>query len=147
MPGSTRGAGPPGSPRAFFYLSAPVVAAVLAEARRLSGDGCLIGADVFGSGLLTLPAMRRSLSTRSGRGLPPPFVSDDPAGLFKAAGWPSVQLAFPGQLGIAYGRPFDRSGPRPELRKAGRQSYLVVARTGGRAATPVVAMIAERGSD
>ena len=98
----------------LFYLSAPVVAAVLAEARRLSGDGSVIGADVFGSGLLTLPAMRRSLSTRSGRGLPPPFVSDDPAWLFKAAGWPSVQLTFPGQLGIAY-RPAvrsDRSAPR-----------------------------------
>ncbi len=113
----------------LFYLTAPVVAKILGEARRLSGGGSLFGADVFGSGLLTLPAMQRSLSTRSARGLPRPFVSDDPAGLFRAAGWPSVQLTFPGQLSIAYGRPIDRAGLRPEALERTMQAYLVVARS------------------
>jgi methyltransferase (TIGR00027 family) len=112
----------------LFYLSSPVVARVLAEARRLSGGGSLIGADVMGSGLLTLPSMRPSLSTRTELGLPPPFTTDDPAALFRAAGWPLVQLAFPGQLGAAYGRPFHRADQGPEPPDPTMQSYLVVGR-------------------
>lgn len=113
----------------LFYLSPPVVAAVLREARRLSGNGSLIGADVFGSGLLDLPSMQPSMSTRVGGGLPPPFTTDDPAGLFSAAGWPNVQLALPGQLGMAYGRPFHRAGLGSGPRDPRMQAYLVVARS------------------
>lgn len=115
----------------LFYLSAAAVANLLGEARRLSGVGSLIGADVFGSGLLTLPAVGRSVSARAGRGLPPPFTTDDPAATFKAAGWSSVGLEYPGRLGVIYGRPFDQSAerltPDPTM-----QSYLVVARHEGR---------------
>lgn len=111
----------------FFYLSAEVDSSLLVEARRISGGDSLIGADVFGSGLLAMPAMHQSLSTRAERGLPPPFTTDDPVAIFKAAGWPSVRLAFPGRLGVIYGRPFDRASQRPTSPDPTMQSYLVVA--------------------
>jgi methyltransferase (TIGR00027 family) len=111
----------------LFYLSAEAVWHVLAEARRLSGDGSLVGADVFGSGLLSLPAMQNSLAMRAERGLPPPFTTDDPVATFGAAGWPNVRLAFPGQLGAIYGRPTARTTRGPGPLDPTMQTYLVVA--------------------
>jgi methyltransferase (TIGR00027 family) len=115
----------------LFYLSGRAVRDLLAETRRLSGVGSLMAADVFGSGLLTLPSMRPNLATRAARGLPPPFTTDDPLATFRDAGWPSVQLAIPGQLGLTYGRQIgqaDRSSAAPDRTM---QSYLVVARSEG----------------
>ncbi|MGO9207280.1 MAG: SAM-dependent methyltransferase, partial [Candidatus Limnocylindrales bacterium] len=72
----------------LFYLSGKAVQDLLTETRRLSGVGSLMGADVFGSGLLTLPSLQPNLATRAERGLPPPFTTDDPLATFRDAGWP-----------------------------------------------------------
>jgi len=115
----------------LFYLPSEVVQGVLAATRRLSGVGAIFMADVFGSGLLTVPAMRPYLAARAERLLPPPFTADDPVATFKAAGWPSVHLGSPGQLGVAYGRPIDHARHRRAFPDPTMQSYLVVARAAG----------------
>lgn len=112
----------------FFYLTGAAVQSVLAESRRLADDGSLVAADVFGSGLLTLPALQPALAARTQRGLPPPFATDDPIALFNAAGWPSVELAFPGQPATTYGRSLDYGRDRPFAPDPTMRSYLVVAR-------------------
>jgi len=115
----------------LFYLSAKVVRDLLTETRRLSGVGSVVAADVFGSGLLTLPSMQPYLATQAERGLSPPFTTDDPAATFRSAGWPSVELAFPGQVGRTYGRPIEQASKRPVTPDRTRQSYLVIARSEG----------------
>jgi methyltransferase (TIGR00027 family) len=116
----------------LFYLPEDAARDVLAEARRLAGDGSLVATDMFGSGLLALPAMKPSLAARAKRGLPPPFTTDDPVATFKAAGWPSVELVFPGPLGVIFGRPIERAWHEHVAPDPTMQTYLVVARTDGR---------------
>jgi len=115
----------------FFYLSAEAVRLLLFETRRLAGGGSLIGADVFGSGLLTLPQMQPYLAARAERRLPPPFTADDSVATLHDAGWPSVQLTLPGHLGLTYGRPIGQASRPSSAPDRTMQSYLVVARSEG----------------
>ena len=116
----------------LFYLGPDVVAAMLAEARRLSGPGSLFAADVSGTGLVRAAGMAAYLLARSSRKLPPPFATDDPAGLFRGAGWPQVDLFEPGPLARQYGRPMRVSGTRSRLGASDptMRTYFVVARSG-----------------
>ena len=115
----------------LFYLSEAAVHGIAAEAGRLSGAGSLIAADVFGSGLLTLPSMQPAISARAQRGQPPPFTTDDPVGTFKRTGWSAVELTSPGRLAVDYGRPIRSPAPDSAQPGSTTQTYLVVARTGG----------------
>jgi methyltransferase (TIGR00027 family) len=115
----------------LFYLAAQTVRGVLTETSRLAGHGSLVAADVFGSGLLSLPAMKAYLDGRVQRGLEPPFVTDDPVATFKTAGWASVGFALPGQLGATYGRPVRLAKHGPAAPDPTMQAYLVVARANG----------------
>ncbi len=115
----------------LFYLSGRAVRDLLTETRRLSGVGSVVGADVFGSGLLAVPSMQPYLAARAESGLPPPFTTDDPLATFRDAGWPSVELAFPGQLSRTYGRPIEQASQRLAAFDRTMQSYLVVARSEG----------------
>jgi hypothetical protein len=104
---------------------------VVAEACRFSGAGSLFIADVSGTGLHRLPMMQAYLEPRSSRGLPPPFATDDPAGLLTVAGWTSVELFAPWRLAATYRRPFGRIAPDPSMSDASMQSYFVLTRLGG----------------
>lgn len=113
----------------LYYLSPDRVGRLLATARTLSGPGSLFGADTSGSGLLALPVMQSTLRARAAQGLPPPFTTDDPRGLFVLAGWPSVEFADLAQLAITYGRPLETPvwARDPALSRTLR-THLAVAR-------------------
>jgi methyltransferase (TIGR00027 family) len=115
----------------LFYLPTEAGRHLLSETRRLAGTGSLMAADMFGSGLLSLPSMQSYLASRAERGLPPPFTTDDPLATLRSAGWPSVELALPGQLGRTCGRPIGQASQRPIAHDPTMQSYLVVARSEG----------------
>ena len=95
----------------FFYLTPPTVARLPRATAALSGAGSAIAADVSGTGLLRLPGMARHLGALEARGAPAPFRTDDPAALFRSAGWGDVELAEPAPLAAGYGRP---PSPAPE---------------------------------
>ena len=115
----------------LFYLSTQVAGAVLAEVCRLSSLGSVILADVSGTGLHRLPLMLPYLASRSRQGLPPPFATDDPAGLLAQAGWTSVTLFEPWRLAISYGRPLGPTAADPATPDPSMQSHFVLARLGG----------------
>lgn len=115
----------------LFYLSTEVVDTVLGEACRLSGPRSLILVDVTGTGLHRLPMMQPYLASRSRQGLPPPFATDDPAGLFAQAGWTSVALFEPWRLAISYGRPLGSAAAGPWTPDPSMQSHFILARLGG----------------
>ncbi len=77
----------------LYYLSEPSVRALLCDAASLSTRGSRFLADVFGTGLRGLPATRTSA-----------FCTDDPAGLFTAAGWTPSRVSWPGAPVASYGR-------------------------------------------
>lgn len=112
----------------LFYLPPSAVAELLRTARRLSGAGSLFAADIFGSGLHRLAGMRPYLEGLSERGLPPPFVTDDPVALFADAGWTSVEVADPGQLARTYGRSSGATVAPVDLADPSMRTHLVVAR-------------------
>lgn len=111
----------------LFYLPVTRVLALLRAAARLSGPRSLFVADVFGSGLLRLPSMGGYLEARSSAGLPPPFTTDDPVGLFRDGGWPEVELTEPQLLARRSGRSVRVAGPVPADDPTMR-TFLVVAR-------------------
>jgi methyltransferase (TIGR00027 family) len=115
----------------LFYLSMEVAGAVLGEACRLSGPRSLILVDVTGTGLHRLPMMQPYLASRSRQGLPPPFATDDRAGLFAQAGWTSVALFEPWRLAISYGRPLGSAAAGPWTPDPSMQSHFILARLGG----------------
>ena len=117
-----------------FYLSGDAVRDLMSETRRLAGGGSLIAADVFGSGLLSLPGMRTYLAGRAERGLPPPFTTDNPVETLHDAGWPSVELALPGPLGRTYSPAIEHAKQRTAAPDPTMRSYLVVARAVAEAA-------------
>jgi len=86
--------------------------------------------DVTGTGLHRLPMMQPYLASRSRQGLPPPFATDDPAGLFAQAGWTSVALFEPWRLAISYGHPLG-SAAGPSTPDPSMQSHFILARLGG----------------
>jgi methyltransferase (TIGR00027 family) len=88
----------------LFYLSEDAVRALLREAARLSAGGGLLAADVFGTGVRAQPAMASHLAWRERAGLPPPFATDDPAGLLAACGWRLARITGPGAPDASFGR-------------------------------------------
>lgn len=88
----------------FFYLSAHAVGELLRQTAELSAPGSVFAADIFGTGLLSLPGMTESMRLRAEQGLPPPFCTDRPTDLFTAAGWQPPMLVSPGMPPAGYGR-------------------------------------------
>ncbi|HEY0119683.1 MAG TPA: SAM-dependent methyltransferase [Cellulomonas sp.] len=110
----------------LFYLSGEQVHALLADAAALSSEGSVLGADVFGTGLLRRAPMRPLVEHRTRTGTPLPFCTDDPAGLLRSTGWQVDRVVEPGQTGANYGRlptlPDDwNGGADPTMR-----TYLLV---------------------
>lgn len=109
----------------FFYLEQSQVQHLLAGAAELSGPGSVFLADMFGSGLLTLPSMQDFVLKKKQAGLPLPFCTDDPHQLFAAQGWPTVEVAEPGSAEVNFGRM--RALPSESLVQSSStsRSYLV----------------------
>jgi methyltransferase (TIGR00027 family) len=113
----------------LFYLTHDHVRTVLSAAARLSSSGSALVADVFGTGLLGLPAMRGLVEHRHATGTPLPFCTDTPHALLRTTGWTPVHVSEPGQSDANFGRlpalPDDwHGGIRPTLR-----TYFMVGRT------------------
>lgn len=108
----------------FFYLQEPVVRLLLREAARLSDTGSVFLADLFGTGLLTLPSMRELVASRRQTGAALPFCWDEPAQLFAEEGWAETSIAEPGSEEANFGRmhslPTSRSVGNPST----SHSYL-----------------------
>lgn len=124
----------PGSPSLWigegllFYLTDDQVHEALMTAARLCRTRAVFAADVFGTGLLDLPAMRAYVEHRRSAGMHPPFCTDDPAGLLHRTGWSLDQIVEPGQEAANFGRlprlPGDwQGGNNPRLR-----TYLMIGR-------------------
>jgi methyltransferase (TIGR00027 family) len=113
----------------FFYLDPADVETLVRRARELSAEGSLFLADMFGSGLLTQPAMQPYLRHLEQNGRPLPFCTDDPRALFTGHGWDSVTITYPSAPEANYGRFQPRSEKKTEGADAGR-AYLVQAVVG-----------------
>jgi methyltransferase (TIGR00027 family) len=113
----------------LFYLVEETVRSVLREAAALSPERSLFAADMFGTGVRSLPSMSQSLSWLERGGLPGPFATDDPAGLLASCGWVPERITSPGAPDANYGR-FPTTG-RPEHspgQDPTRRAHLVTAR-------------------
>ena len=110
----------------LYYLTAPQVHALLGTAASLSAGDAVFGADVFGTGLLRLPALRPLVEHRSRTGTPLPYCTDEPGTVLERAGWQPGQVVEAGQPAANYGR----LTPRPEHWDGGAdpttRSYLLV---------------------
>lgn len=112
-----------------FYLDAASVEQLLTRAASLSTAHALMALDVFGTGLLRLPAMQSMIQRRDAAGQAAPFCTDDPTALMVGCGWPRCAVTEPGQPTANYGRlprlPENwTGGPDPAMR-----TYLIVATT------------------
>jgi methyltransferase (TIGR00027 family) len=94
----------------FFYLAGPDIAELLRQAASASPAGSAFVADVMSATGLDSPAMRPYREWCARQGVPPPFGSDDPAGLFAANGWPPERIVAAGGPDANYGR----LAPRPD---------------------------------
>lgn len=77
----------------LYYLTEDAAPALLRAAAASSPGGSRFLADVFGTGLLRISGVRGT-----------PFCTDDPRGLFTAAGWATVHVSRPGAADASYGR-------------------------------------------
>jgi methyltransferase (TIGR00027 family) len=112
----------------LFYLAEDTVRSVLREAAALSPDGSLLAADVFGTGLRSLPSMSQHLRWQESAGLPGPFATDDPAGLLASCGWVPERITSPGAPDANYGR-FPTARPEHSPGQgATHRAHLVTAR-------------------
>ncbi|WP_432825346.1 SAM-dependent methyltransferase [Dactylosporangium sp. CA-092794] len=106
----------------LFHLPAAAVGPLLAGAAALTGGGRFL-ADVFGTGLLRLPSLQPMIESRRRYHLSPPFCTDDPAGLFRDAGWADVTWDLAGSPAANHGRLTGRAEPDDP----GMRTYLVAA--------------------
>jgi methyltransferase (TIGR00027 family) len=112
----------------LFYLAEETVRSVLREAAALSPQRSLLAADMFGTGVRSLPSMSRYLSWLESGGLPGPFATDDPAGLLASCGWVPERITSPGAPDANYGRfPAARPEHSP-AQGATHRAHLVTAR-------------------
>ncbi len=81
----------------LFYLPEAGVRALLAGTARHCAPGSVFAADVFGTGLRRLGSLPEAVRARA-------FGTDEPAELFRAAGWSEVKLTHPGAPEASYGR-------------------------------------------
>ena len=88
----------------FFYLTEDMITGLLRAAAGLCGAGSRFAADVTGTAGLDSPAMATYRAWCADNGVPPPFGTDDPAGLFTAGGWPVGHVTAPGAPDANYGR-------------------------------------------
>jgi len=88
----------------LFYLGGDEVRSLLENARSLAATGSVFAADVFGTGLLDQAQMQPRLRFLASAGRPPPFATDDPAGLLASCGWAGAEITEPGDRGGTYGR-------------------------------------------
>jgi methyltransferase (TIGR00027 family) len=113
----------------LFYLTEESVGAVLGDAADLSAQHSLFAADVFGTGVRSLPMMRPYLSWLESTGSPQPFCTDDPASLFASCGWQPEHLTSPGNGDANYGRvPIGLRGS-PAVGSTSRASLVIARRT------------------
>jgi methyltransferase (TIGR00027 family) len=113
----------------LLFLTTNQVDQALTTAARLSRTTAAFAADVFGTGLLDLPAMRGNVEHRRRTGMPPPYCTDDPASLLHSTGWSPDQILEPGHAAANFGRlpslpEHWQGGNTPRLR-----TYLMVGRT------------------
>jgi methyltransferase (TIGR00027 family) len=78
----------------LFYLEDPI--SLLREIATMSAAGSTFIADIMGAAGLEAPSMHAYRDHCARNGLPPPFGSDDPAGLLAEAGWRPRTLVVPG---------------------------------------------------
>jgi methyltransferase (TIGR00027 family) len=116
----------------FVYLADQSVESLLIRTRRISAVGSLLVADLFGSGIMTSPGMSSYVASVTRRGLPPPFWTDRPDGLFRQHGWDRVEIVEPGDVRANFDR-LPGPGRRPSNVSATR-SWLIVAHADGIAA-------------
>ncbi|WP_165945209.1 SAM-dependent methyltransferase [Micromonospora sp. KC723] len=109
----------------LFYLPAPLAAAVVRQAARLSAPGSRIAVDLIGTGIFRLRYMRPFLDKLARAGSPWQFGTDAPAEFLRRNGWEAVEVTEPGAAGANYGRWPQRAAPAvfPNLPR----SYLVTA--------------------
>jgi O-methyltransferase involved in polyketide biosynthesis len=88
----------------FFYLAEKMIVEMLRAAAGLSGSGSLLAADVVGTAGLDSPAMDSYRAWCADHGVPPPFGTDDPVGLFATGGWLVEHVTAPGAPDANYGR-------------------------------------------
>jgi methyltransferase (TIGR00027 family) len=88
----------------FFYLTEQIIVEMLRGAAHVCGTGSLVAADVIGKAGLDSPAMQPYRDWCERNGVPPPFGSDDPVGLFEAGGWQLDHVTAPGASDANYGR-------------------------------------------
>ena len=112
----------------LFYLDGPAVGRMLRAAAGLSAPGSEFLADVFGSGLLGTPGMAEFIAARAKAALPPPFCTDQPEALFRAAGW-QAHCTLAGSAEANFGRlpMLQPDLPSTESSVPGMRTYLVRA--------------------
>ncbi|MGK5741382.1 SAM-dependent methyltransferase [Micromonospora sp. URMC 103] len=120
----------PGAPTVWlaeglmFYLESPTVQALLSQTASLSQTRSTLAFDVFGTGLLRLPAMKSWIEQRQRTSQPLPFCTDEPAALVRRCGWHRCVITEPGQEAACFGRLSSRrdGGVDPTTR-----TYLLAA--------------------
>ncbi|MFI5909622.1 class I SAM-dependent methyltransferase [Dactylosporangium sp. NPDC051541] len=98
----------------FFYLTEPMIVAMLHTAAALCGPASIVAADITGTTGLDSPAMQGYRDWCDRNGVPPPFGTDEPAALLHAGGWRADHISTPGAPDANYGRlPAQPGGPQP----------------------------------
>lgn len=88
----------------FFYLTRDTIVELLRDAAAGCGAGSRFAADVTGTAGLDSPAMETYRRWCADNGVPPPFGTDDPLGLFADGGWRIEHVTAPGAPDANYGR-------------------------------------------
>ena len=106
----------------LFYLRTEHVRSLRESAGQLSAATSTFAADIFGTGLLDQASMQPYLRWLESMHRPPPFCTDDPAGLFAACGWSLAKIVEPGEPEANFGRLRSRSPGQGTNR-----TYLITA--------------------
>lgn len=97
----------------LYHLSRIEVDSLLGRAAALSGGRALIGADVVGTGLPRLPAMRPVVDATQRSGGRLPHCTDEPENLVVRNGWQTDRVVLAGQDGANFGRLRTAGSPSP----------------------------------
>jgi methyltransferase (TIGR00027 family) len=105
----------------LFYLRPDEVDGLLGRAAALSAGRAELSVDVFGTGLLALPAMRPLVEHRERSGEPLPYCTDAPENLLSRNGWQPERIVRAGQESANFGRlgaagPNRATSPDPTMR-------------------------------